>query len=711
MKFKGTTLICTAVLMLILGMGIETQTVQASDTSSIDSNEHVEHSSAVITDSGDATGNDLVVQPNEILDSHPYNSHYPGGDFNITPDEATPKNNFYVASERDYLQAANAFSSELTEQNSTDQSSPDQQVITQKFDEFTAGDEQVPNENVQKAVNYYQNYIDQMNSNNINYDAFKSDIQSIADINNYQELSNRLPELARNGFELPFQLDWMPGYLAQGQNVLIYSHPNTGNIPSTGLGEDETTSKSEYYESNSKLFSMLGFNQTDTEKILTNAINFNSLLNESIRSDTDPAFIKALTDKSSIIPIDSFYNQTGNLDFKTYVKNAYPDASKILIADSPFLTKASSIFNQSNFEMMKDWILTTNIQLNYYYFGKPGQQANNILTGGQPDLESDAYDAIQGYFSDILSNYYGQQTLPNSAVQKVTTMIDNIIAAYKQRIEKNNWLSDSGKASVLDKLNNMKVYVGYPSKVPEKGDFSSLNLSQGESIRDMEREINNYTFDLHTKEFSQYAPYTAWQTPSWYQNAEYMTVDNSFTIYDGILTTQYISDDYSDSQNYGGLGVVIGHEISHAFDSDGSHYDKDGNYSDIWTREDRQNFTNLTDKMVKEYNGVPLFGHSINGENTLAENIADNGGLNVALEVAKSLPDFNANEFFTAYAQTLAAPVDASYYSEDAFKESHSPDALRANIGVQNLDDFYKTYDVKPGDPMWLDPAKRVNIW
>ncbi len=194
-------------------------------------------------------------------------------------------------------------------------------------------------------------------------------------------------------------------------------------------------------------------------------------------------------------------------------------------------------------------------------------------------------------------------------------------------------------------------------------------------------------------------------------NALYSPETNAFYVFEGLMTAPLFSMDNTDSQNYGGIGVVIGHEISHAFDQTGSEFDKYGNYNDIWNIQDRNTFNTLATKMVKEFDGISLFGHHVNGNTTLGENIADNGGLNVSLEVAKTLPDFDANEFFSTWAQGWAAPLTPSFYTRDLFEDAHTPSALRANVALQNIDDFYTTYNIQPGDPMYLAPENRVHIW
>ncbi len=194
-------------------------------------------------------------------------------------------------------------------------------------------------------------------------------------------------------------------------------------------------------------------------------------------------------------------------------------------------------------------------------------------------------------------------------------------------------------------------------------------------------------------------------------NAYYEPFKNIIVFPAAILQAPFYSLKQSSSQNYGGIGAVIAHEISHAFDNNGSLFDELGNLNNWWTKEDHEYFSKLADKMIKEFDGIPFAGGKVNGKLTVSENIADAGGLSCANEAAKNEEDYNLYDFFINWAKVWRMKATEQYKQLLLNIDVHAPAELRANVQVKNLDDFYKTFDVKPGDGMYMEPGERVKIW
>ena len=167
----------------------------------------------------------------------------------------------------------------------------------------------------------------------------------------------------------------------------------------------------------------------------------------------------------------------------------------------------------------------------------------------------------------------------------------------------------------------------------------------------------------------------------------------------------------SSSANYGGIGAVIAHEISHAFDNNGSQFDEFGNINNWWTEADLKHFQELAQAMIKEFDGIDFAGQKVNGKLTVSENIADGGGLSCALEAAKSEPDVDLRAFFINWANVWRMKATTEYMQLLLSIDVHAPAKLRANVQVKNLDDFYTTFNVQPEDAMYLAPDERVKIW
>jgi putative endopeptidase len=194
-------------------------------------------------------------------------------------------------------------------------------------------------------------------------------------------------------------------------------------------------------------------------------------------------------------------------------------------------------------------------------------------------------------------------------------------------------------------------------------------------------------------------------------NAYYSPNNNSINFPAAILVSPFYSNNQSAAANLGAIGAVIGHEISHAFDSNGSLYDEIGNFKNWWTDEDRAKFNELTKAMVNLFDGIQYEGGNINGSLTLGENIADAGGISVALEAAKAIPDVSLPDFFKQWATIWRLKIRPEYALRLLTEDVHSPGKLRVNVQFSNHDVFYDVYEIKETDEMYLAPEKRVKIW
>ena len=194
-------------------------------------------------------------------------------------------------------------------------------------------------------------------------------------------------------------------------------------------------------------------------------------------------------------------------------------------------------------------------------------------------------------------------------------------------------------------------------------------------------------------------------------NAYYSPEGNLICFPAAILQAPFYSLKQTASQNYGGIGAVMAHEISHAFDPNGALFDEYGNMDNWWTQADLDHFHKLSEAMVQEFDGLPFAGGKVNGKLVVTENVADDGGLSAALEATKATDDPNLKEFFTNWARIWRTKATPEREQLLLAIDVHAPSKLRANVQVQNFQEFYDTFDVEPGDGMYMAPEKRVQIW
>ena len=291
----------------------------------------------------------------------------------------------------------------------------------------------------------------------------------------------------------------------------------------------------------------------------------------------------------------------------------------------------------------------------------------------------------------------------------VSEFIEEIIDGYRIIISENTWLSQTTKDNVLTKLNKMEYASCYSDRYKNFAKIDATNLN-GSSLFNLYQRY--YTAQTAGNVNNPIPDDTLWAwkaMPSYTVNAFYSPTDNKFAVLNGILPG---FTGNCDEELYGMLGFVIGHEITHAFDSSGSLFDENGNYRDIMTDSDRSNFNNKIDKMISFYNQIMLFeGTTAGGERINTEATADMGGIKVMLQLAKSNPEFNYDLFFKSAAITWCSQPYSDYEVEQRLDDSHPFAYLRTNVTLAQFEEFVTTYGLEPGDGMYIPENQRVKIW
>jgi len=339
---------------------------------------------------------------------------------------------------------------------------------------------------------------------------------------------------------------------------------------------------------------------------------------------------------------------------------------------------------------------------------------NMALTGASPGT---AEQAARSTTMSMLTNYVGEKYIEKyftaEAKADIESMISEFIAAYKLRIDALTWMSDETKQAAIKKLDTMTVKVGYPDEFDYRVDAAELlGPEDGGSL------FSNYTSIMKTA-LAAYADAQGkpvdkgeWFVPVFTVNAFYNPQGNEIVFPAAFLQAPFYSKDASKESNLGGVGWVIAHEISHAFDINGSQFDEKGNVVTWWQMSDYIAFQELCGKVIEHYEGAEaVAGLPINGTTTLGENTADIAGMACVLDVLAKMPDPDYKAFFesAAVSWTMTMPREMAEYL--VMIDVHSPGKLRVNKVVQNFQEFYDTYDIQPGDGMYLAPEDRETIW
>lgn len=347
---------------------------------------------------------------------------------------------------------------------------------------------------------------------------------------------------------------------------------------------------------------------------------------------------------------------------------------------------------------------------------------SSVLSGAQQDRPrwKRGVSLVSGVLGEAIGKMYVEKYFPESSKKRMLELVHNLQKALSQRIDESAWMSPATKAQAKDKLENFIIKIGYPDKWK---DYSGLEVNDSLSLYENLANITKYlTIDELCRKVNKPVDKTEWEMTPQTINAYYNPTTNEICFPAAILQPPFFDPNADDAMNYGAIGGVIGHEMSHGFDDQGSQFDKYGNQHDWWTPADKKNFESRTKILEEHFNGIDAVpGKKINGKLTLGENIGDNGGLNIAFRAMQNVMK-NENlgvkdgftpeqRFFLAWARVWACNARPEYIQYIVTVDPHSPNEARVNGALPMIDEWYKAFGVKKGDKLFVPKNKRAHIW
>lgn len=416
----------------------------------------------------------------------------------------------------------------------------------------------------------------------------------------------------------------------------------------------------------------------------TPSIDWGKMLNNLKLTGVDsvivnnPAFFKTVDALLTAVPLT---------DWKTYLK------WRLLDNSAAYLSKP---FVQQNFAMTQ--VLTGQKELT------PRWQFTSSL--------------IDNQLGDLLGQLYVSKYFKPEAKARMQELVKNLETTFADRIKRLDWMSDETKVKALEKLNAFTKKIGYPDVWK---DYSSIRIDRADFVGNLRRAAQ-WSYDDMVTRFGKPVDKTRWGMTPPTINAYYSPSNNEIAFPAGILQFPFFDFGADDAINYGGIGAVIGHEITHGFDDNGAQYAADGNLKNWWKPEDEAKFKALANRVVEQYNGYTVLDTiHVNGRLTLGENIADLGGLNMAYEAFTKTKQFKegkkidgftpAQRFFLNWAQVWRNNALPETQAQLILTDSHAPGMHRANGPIVNMDAWYEAFGIQPGDKMYVAPENRIKIW
>ncbi|HEY2677696.1 MAG TPA: M13 family metallopeptidase [Steroidobacteraceae bacterium] len=414
-------------------------------------------------------------------------------------------------------------------------------------------------------------------------------------------------------------------------------------------------------------------------------------------------------------------------DWAGFVKAADIDGKTdyVIVGQPTYLSAFAKLFARTPLPLWKSYLRWHVLNDYASLLNKAAVDENFAFKGtallGTPENRARwkrAASVVDDALGESLGKLYVDRYFPPQDKARVEELVKNLLSAFAQNIDSLDWMGPETKKQAHAKLAKIAVRIGYPNKWR---DYSSLVIAKDDLVGNV-RRARAFEYARNINKLKEPIDRGEWDMTPQTVNADYNPELNAITFPAAILQSPFFNPQADDAANYGAIGAVIGHEISHAFDDQGAQFDGDGNLKEWWTKEDHDKFAAKSKALVSQYNAYsPLAGYNVNGELTLGENIGDNSGLAVAYKAyvislggkpAAVLDGMTGDQrFYVSFAQAWRDKRRDNYIVALIKADPHSPPEFRGNGTVANQPAFYSAFDVKPGDKMYLSPEQRVIMW
>ena len=473
-----------------------------------------------------------------------------------------------------------------------------------------------------------------------------------------------------------------------------------------------------------KIFTLVGYNKKAAKKAAKNIIALETKIAEWSMSREEQRDIAKMYNP---VPYAQLCEEYNSIDWKSVFNSLnLNNIDTVIITQPKALKQVNDLMPKLSLQEVKDYLVFNYISSASSYLSNDFTDANFEMysktlqgTKEMQPLWKRALNVPNGILGEAVGELYVAKYFANGSKEKMLKIVNNLKIALGEHIATLPWMSETTKINALVKLNSFTVKIGYPDKWK---DYSGITVDVNKSYWE---NVKNAIIFKSKEEYAKCGKQV--DRDEWFMtpqtvNAYYNPTTNEICFPAGILQPPFFDVNADDASNYGAIGVVIGHEMTHGFDDQGRNFDQNGNMKDWWTEEDANRFKELTSILVKQYDSIIVLGDEhANGKFTLGENIADHGGLRVSYTAFKKTQQGRSEEkidgftpdqrFFLSYAGVWAGNIRDAEILRRTKTDPHSLGRWRVNAALKNIEPFFKAFNIKEGDPMFLAPAERVTIW
>lgn len=601
-----------------------------------------------------------------------------------------------------------------------DQSQKDVKAIIEEAAKSNAAD----GSDEQKIGDYYASFMNRKDRDAKGVTPIQNELKAIDAITNYTDLAAFFGTANRTGINIPFNISVYTDFKDPTKYILITWQG--------GLGLPER----EYYLStDTKMADIRKKYLTHIEKMLQLAGIENPAESASKILALETSFATYHMKKEDTRDTQKLYNKYATADLKTLMpdfnwagmltKASVEKEKNIVVTQVDYLKNLNDVIKKTPIDTWKTYLkwglinrsaslLTTELDnQNFEFYSK-------TLYGTEKQEEDwkRAVNTVNGGLGEVVGKVYVEKHFSPEAKERMVGMVKNLLKAYAESIKKLDWMSEATKKEALKKVDKFMIKIGYPDKWR---DYSSLKIAKNDLYGNSQR-ASAFEYQRNLNKLGKPVDRTEWGMTPQTVNAYYNPSLNEIVFPAAILQPPFFDLKADDAVNYGGIGAVIGHEIGHGFDDQGSTFDGDGVLKNWWTPADLAAFKGKTNALIAQYSSFKAFPDlNVNGEFTLGENIGDLGGLSIAIKAYKA--SLNGKEapvmdgftgmqrVFLGWGQVWGEKTRDEALRSQIARDPHSPAKFRINGVVRNVPEFYEAFKIKPTDSLYLAPEKRVKIW
>ena len=581
----------------------------------------------------------------------------------------------------------------------------------------------VQGSNAQKIRDFYNAGMDTVAINERGYSELIPYFEMVENMSDKSQLGELLGKLHSDGFGGFFNA----GGSTDPKNAdMVIMHLYQGGLSLTDrddyLTEDKQEMREKYLEHVANMFMLVGVDADAAKAKALSILDLETQLAKNSLSRVEMRDPDRIYNMRSVVELQK---STPNFKWRDYFINAGTPIFESLNVGMPdFIAALDEIIKKTDIQVIKDYLkwkiihgsasllsddLSTE-NFNFYSKYLYGQEVQ------QPRWRR-VLNATDGCLGEAIGQLYVEKHFPAEAKERMLSLIGNLRIALGERIKALEWMSEETKAKALHKLECFNVKVGYPDKWR---DYSKMEVTPESYFQNFHNAIR-FENEYEMAKIGNPVDKEEWFMTPQTVNAYYSPEMNEIVFPAAILQPPFFNMEADDAVNYGGIGVVIGHEMTHGFDDQGRKYDEKGNLNNWWNGDDTIKFQERTQQLVKLFNEFEVRGYHINGELTLGENIADLGGLNIAWDAYQMTDEAKANQsidgftpaqrFFISYGTIWRNNSRDKFLERQVIVDVHSPAEARVNRTLGSMPHFYEAFDIKPENKMYIAPEERANIW